>query len=64
LGRIGNTVEKRIVYKVLIERHEGRRLPGIRRCELVDNVKIDLRVSGEDEAGLMWLTVLNSGRLL
>jgi hypothetical protein len=43
LGHVGNTVEKRIVYKVLIERHEGRRLLGIRRCELVDNVKIDLK---------------------
>jgi hypothetical protein len=43
MGHVENTVEKRRAYKVLIEKREGRRLPGIRRCELVDNVKIDLK---------------------
>jgi hypothetical protein len=44
MGHVGNTVEKRRAYKVLVGRCEGRRLPGIRRCgELVDNVKIDLK---------------------
>jgi hypothetical protein len=42
MGHVGNTVEKRRAYKVLIERREGMRLPGIHRCELVD-VKIDLK---------------------
>lgn len=43
MGHVGNTAEKSRAYKVLVGRREGRRLPGIRRCELVDNVETDLK---------------------
>jgi hypothetical protein len=43
MGHVGNTIEKRRAYKVLVGRREGRRLPGIHRCELVYNVKFDLK---------------------
>jgi hypothetical protein len=51
--------------KVLVRSLEGRRLPRTSRCKLLDNGKSSQKeLMRRVWAGLMWLTVMSSGRLL
>jgi hypothetical protein len=34
--------EKRIAYRILVGKPEGKRPPGRQRCRWVDNIKMDL----------------------
>jgi hypothetical protein len=57
--------EGRGVYRVLIWRPKGKRLPGRPGCRWEDNIKIDLREIGIDgSTGFSWLRIESSSRLL
>jgi len=45
--------ERRVVYRVLMVKPEGKRLPGRPRCRRQDNIKMDLQKWGHglDQAG-------------
>jgi hypothetical protein len=47
--------EGRDVYRVLVERPEGKRPFGRPRCGWEDNIKMDLRVIWIDGANWIWL---------
>jgi hypothetical protein len=49
-GHVVRTGEERCVYRVLVERPEGKMLLGRRGRRLEDNIKMDLRETGIDEA--------------
>jgi hypothetical protein len=46
----GTNAEGRSVYRVLVGRPEGKRPLGRPRCRWEDNIKMDLRETGIDEA--------------
>jgi hypothetical protein len=58
-GEVGGTCgmqgEGRGVHRVLVGRPEGERLLGRPRCRWDDNIKLDLREIGIDEANWIWL---------
>jgi hypothetical protein len=59
--------EKRIAYRILVGKPEGKRPLGIPRRMWVDNIKIDLREIGWYGmvwTGSIWLRIGTSGRLL
>jgi hypothetical protein len=47
--------EKRNPYRILVEKPEGKRPLGRRRCTWVDNIKIDLKRVGWD--GMDWINL-------
>jgi hypothetical protein len=57
-------VEKRITYRILMGKPEGKRPLGIPRCRWVDSIKMDLRQDGMVWVGLIWLRIWTSGELL
>jgi hypothetical protein len=52
-GHVARMGEGRVVYRVLIGRHEGKRPLGRPRCRWEDNVEMDLREIGID--GANWI---------
>jgi hypothetical protein len=64
-GHVACIGEGRGVYKVLVGRPKGRRPLGRPRCRWEDNIKMDLRETGIDEANWSQLAQDgSSGRLL
>jgi hypothetical protein len=47
-GHVAGKGERRGVYRVLVERHEGKRPLGRPRHRWEDNIKLDLRETGID----------------
>ena len=41
-GHVGRIGEERVVYRVLVEKPEGKRPLGRPRCRWVDNIRMDL----------------------
>jgi hypothetical protein len=56
--------EKRIAYRILVGKPEGKRLLERPRRRWVDNIKMDLRYDGMVWIGLICLRIGNSGGLL
>jgi hypothetical protein len=56
--------EKRVAYKILVERPEGRRPLGRPRRRWKDNIKIDLEEGDGVWTGLNWLKIDTGGGLL
>jgi hypothetical protein len=59
--------EKNNAYRIFLGKLEGKRPLGRPRSRWVDNIKLDLREIGWDGmvwAGLIWLKIGTSGRLL
>jgi len=52
-GHVTHMGEGRSVYRVLVERPEGKRLLGRPRCKREVNIKMDLREMGID--GVNWI---------
>ena len=46
VGHVAYVGEERGVYRVLVRKPEGRRLPGRPRLRWVDNIKMDLQEVG------------------
>jgi hypothetical protein len=60
-GNLARMGEKRITYRILVGKPEGKRPLGTPRCRWVDNIKMDLK---RDRIGLIWLRKGTSGGLL
>jgi hypothetical protein len=57
--------EKRVVYRVLVQKPEGKRPLGRLRHRLEDNIELDLQEVGwRAWTGLIWLRVGTGGRHL
>jgi hypothetical protein len=56
--------EKRITYKILVGKPEGKRPLGRPRRRWVDNIKINFREDLMVWIGLIWLRIGTSGGLL
>jgi hypothetical protein len=57
--------ERRGVYRILVEKPEGRRSLGIARRRWQDNIKMDLQEEGCGIlTGLSWLRIGTGGRHL
>jgi hypothetical protein len=52
-GHVVRMKEKRISYRILVRKSEGKRPPGRPRRWWMDNIKIDLREIGWD--GVVWV---------
>jgi hypothetical protein len=65
-GTCGTHGDGRGVYRVLVERPEGKRPLGKPKRRWEDNIKIDLREIGIDggRTGFGWLRLGSSGGLL
>jgi hypothetical protein len=56
--------EKRIAYRLLVGKPEGKRPLGRPTRRWVDNIKMDLRYGGVIWTGLIWLRIGTSGGIL
>jgi hypothetical protein len=57
--------ERRVAYRVLVGRTEGKRLLGRPRCRWEDNIKMDLQEVGCGSwTGSIWLRTGKGGGLL
>jgi hypothetical protein len=56
MGHVACMEEGRGVYRVLVGRPKGKRPPGRPKCRWEDNIKLDLREIGIDEANWIQLT--------
>jgi hypothetical protein len=45
-GHVASMVERRVVYRVLVGKPEGKRPLGKQRCRWEDNIKLDLQEVG------------------
>ena len=52
-GHVARTGERKGVYRVLVEKPEGKRLLGRQRCRWEDNIKMDLQEVGC--VGMDWI---------
>jgi hypothetical protein len=67
VGHLAGMGEKRIAYRILVGKPEGKRPLGRPRCRWVNNIKMDLREIGWDGmvgTGLIWLRIGTNGGLL
>jgi hypothetical protein len=55
VGHVACIGEVRSVSRVLVGRPEGKRPLGRPRCRWEDNIKVDLREIGINEANWIWL---------
>jgi hypothetical protein len=53
--------ERRVVYRVMVGRSEGRRSLGIPRHRWENNIKINLKEVGCAWTGLMWFRLGTAG---
>jgi hypothetical protein len=56
--------EKRGAYRILVGRHEGKRLLGIPRRRWKENIRMDLQEGDGVWTGLSWLRIGTVGGLL
>jgi hypothetical protein len=56
--------EERKVYKVLVEKPEGKRPLGRPKLRCEDGIRMDLTESGWGWSGFNWLRIVTSGGLL
>jgi hypothetical protein len=64
-GHVARMGEKRVAYKILVGRPEGRRPLGKPRCRWEDNIKMDLQEMGWGAwPALSWFRIRTGGGLL
>jgi len=64
-GHVAHMGERRGVYRVLMEKPEGKRPLGRHRCKWENNIKMDLQEVGCGvRTGSSWLRVRTGGRHL
>jgi hypothetical protein len=64
-GHVARMGERRVAYRILVMRSEGRRPLGSPRCRWEDNIKMDLQEMGWGAwTGLIWLRIGRGGGLL
>jgi hypothetical protein len=64
-GHMARMGERRVAYRVLVERSEGRRPLGRPRRRWENNIKIDLQEVGWGAwTGMIWLRIGTGGGLL
>ena len=65
MGHVACMQERRGVYRVLVEKPEGKRTLGKPRCRWKDNIKTDVQeVELGAWTGLLWLRIVTCGGLL
>jgi len=64
-GHVAGMGDRRVAYRVLVGKPEGKRQFGRPRCRWEDNINMDLQeVRRETWSGLMWLRIQTGGGLL